>query len=148
MKGVESSYIKYKTSDDLSNGSQRDIVVRITDICGQRDRFHSVTKQCYRGIHGVALICSLDCPESVQNLKTKWNDDIYEYAPDNVYGIVIINKCDLLQSSSKKDELYKENIIKYEKIMRAAIQFANYVGYPVYCCSCITGGTLLFIFII
>ena len=132
--GIETCHVKL--IDDEDDGD--DTIIRITDICGQ-DRFRSLTRQCYRNIHGVVLICSLDCAESVSSLRTKWSDDIYQYAPDDIYGIVIINKCDLLYSSSMDDEIFANKKLEYESLMRQAISFANFVGFPVYNTSCITG---------
>lgn len=138
--GIESCVVKYTQMRGKKCKDNNNIIVRITDICGQ-DRFRSLTRQCYRGIHGVVLICSLDCPDSVKSLKTKWSDDVFEYAPDNIYGAVIVNKVDLLYSSSKDDQIFANSHKKsqYESLMRQAISFANFIGYPVYNCSALTG---------
>eukprot|EP00483_Globobulimina_turgida_P011053 UN11074 len=74
------------------------------------------------------------------NLKGSWSDDVFENAPDDIYGIVVVNKCDLLHSAeANMDESMKGKINKYETLMRSAVQFANFIQYPVYCTSTITG---------
>eukprot|EP01084_Bolivina_argentea_P100927 181042_1 len=131
--GIESSYLQFKEAS-----RKQDVIVRVTDICGQ-DRFRSLTRQCYRNIHGVVLIASLDCKESVKNLESKWMEAVYENAPDNVYGIVVVNKCDLLHCSSEEDVVFTEKRNEYETLMKAAVQFANVVGFPIYNTSTVTG---------
>lgn len=80
------------------------------------------------------MVCSVDNRESVKNLKKKWTDDIFEHAPDSIYGIVVVNKCDLLQVCQDTVQLHR-----YEEVMRSAIQFAHSMGYPIYSTSAVTG---------
>jgi len=129
--GIESVFVQCEQKGLLTDDEK--VVVRITDICGQ-DKFRSVSRQCYRGIHGVVMVCSVDNVDSVKNLRRKWSDDLFEFAPDNVYGVVVVNKCDLLHSVRDEGELQK-----YELVMRSAIQFSHFMGYPVYCTSAVTG---------
>ncbi len=60
----------------------------------------------------------------------------FEHAPDDIYVIVIVNKCDLLHSNSGNDI---QNIRQYQRVQKAAVKFAAQNGYPIYNTSCITG---------
>lgn len=80
------------------------------------------------------MVCSVDNPDSVLNLKRKWSDDIFEHAPDHFYGAVVVNKCDLLQTTQDQTEMRR-----YEQVMRSAIKFAHCMGYPIYSTSAVTG---------
>eukprot|EP01083_Nonionella_stella_P090296 252270_1 len=112
------------------------INARLGDIAGQFDRFHNLMKQCFRNIHGAVLVCSVDERKSVKHLLTKWHQKLLDHAPQDVYVIVIINKCDLLHTNAGHDI---QKTRQYERVQKAAIQFANRNGYPVYNTSCITG---------
>lgn len=76
------------------------IQITIQDISGEFDRYHSMLRSSYRGIHAAILICSVDQSDSVLNLRKKWWPELKDYAPEAVDGLILVNKCDLLHSTN------------------------------------------------
>lgn len=125
--GAEFSFIKALTKYENKN----DISIRLQDICGQFDRTGRLSQSCYRNIHGVIMVISIDDQQSVIDLSNNWHKDIINYAPDDIYCIVLLNKFDLYIND-------KTNI-KYKKTIEKAQLFAKTNGYPIYNTSVIKG---------
>lgn len=111
------------------------VAVQIRDVPGQFDRFRSLIKSQYRGIHGCVLMCSLDDIESVKSLKKNWIKEVYQHAPDNIYCIVLLNKYDKINESG----IDQQTLLQYQKVEKMAREFAQDNGYPLYNTSCATG---------
>ena len=75
---------------NLDNG--KTIKVQIWDTAGQ-DRFKSITKNYYKGAHGIILIYDVTKRKTFDNLKN-WIDTIKEEVSDKVSVILVGNKID------------------------------------------------------
>lgn len=92
-----------------------DIKIQIWDTAGQ-ERFRAITKNYYRGCHGIILIYDVTSHESFDNIR-KWINDIRENADNNPVIIIVANKIDLVDTRviSKESglELAKEYNMPY-----------------------------------
>jgi small GTP-binding protein len=68
------------------------VKVQIWDTAGQ-DRFKSITKNYYKGAHGIILIYDVSNPKTYDNIK-KWLAQIKEEASSKVCIILVANKID------------------------------------------------------
>ena len=68
------------------------VKVQIWDTAGQ-DRFKSITKNYYKGAHGIILIYDVTKRKTFDNLKN-WIDTIKEEVSDKVSVILVGNKID------------------------------------------------------
>ena len=70
----------------------RMVKIQIWDTAGQ-DRFRSITKNYYKGAHGIVLIYDITEKKSFANVKN-WMDQIKEEVSDRVTIILVGNKID------------------------------------------------------
>ena len=83
--------LDYKKKDvNLDNG--KTVKVQIWDTAGQ-DRFKSITKNYYKGAHGIILIYDVTTRKTFDNVR-KWIDIIKEEVSDKVSVILVGNKID------------------------------------------------------
>ena len=75
----------------LKNG--KSIKLQIWDTAGQ-DRFRAITKNYYKGSHGLILIYDITNTQSFENVKT-WVNQIREEASSNVIIYIAGNKVDM-----------------------------------------------------
>ena len=75
----------------LKNGKA--VKIQIWDTAGQ-DRFRSITKNYYKGSHGIILIYDITNPITFENI-THWVSQVREEASKNVVIYLIGNKIDL-----------------------------------------------------
>ena len=75
---------------NLDNG--KTVKVQIWDTAGQ-DRFKSITKNYYKGAHGIILIYDVTTRKTFDNVR-KWIDTIKEEVSDKVNVILVGNKID------------------------------------------------------
>ena len=75
----------------LKNG--KTVKIQIWDTAGQ-DRFRSITKNYYKGSHGIILIYDITNPITFENI-THWVSQVREEASKNVVIYLIGNKIDL-----------------------------------------------------
>ena len=68
------------------------IKIQVWDTAGQ-DRFRSITKNYYKGAHGIVLIYDITEKKSFANVKN-WMDQIKEEVSDRVTIILVGNKID------------------------------------------------------
>ena len=73
--------------------SGKDIKLQIWDTAGQ-DRFRSLTKNYYKGSHGILLIYDVTNVQSLENVKT-WVTQIREEASKDVIIYIVANKIDM-----------------------------------------------------
>ena len=79
-----------KKSVNLDNG--KTVNIQIWDTAGQ-DRFKSITKNYYKGAHGIILIYDVTTRKTFDNVR-KWIDTIKEEVSDKVNVILVGNKID------------------------------------------------------
>ena len=75
----------------LKNG--KNIKLQIWDTAGQ-DRFRAITKNYYKGSHGIILIYDVTNLQTFENVKT-WVNQIREEASPNVVIYIAANKIDM-----------------------------------------------------
>ena len=75
----------------LQNG--QDVKLQIWDTAGQ-DRFHSLTRNYFKGAHGIILLYDITTQSSFDNV-SKWIKQIKEDASEKVVIILVGNKIDL-----------------------------------------------------
>ena len=74
----------------LKNG--KSIKMQIWDTAGQ-DRFRAITKNYYRGLHGIILIYDVTCRRTFESIKN-WVSQIREEATKKVTIYLVANKID------------------------------------------------------
>ena len=84
----------------LKNG--KNIKLQIWDTAGQ-DRFRAITKNYYKGAHGIILIYDVTSLQTYENVKT-WINQIREDAPANVVIYIAGNKIDMEEERKVKTE--------------------------------------------
>ena len=73
--------------------SGKNIKLQIWDTAGQ-DRFRAITKNYYKGSHGIILIYDVTNLQTFENVKT-WVSQIREEASNNVVIYIAANKIDM-----------------------------------------------------
>ena len=73
--------------------SGKKIKLQISDTAGQ-DRFRAITKNYYKGSHGIILIYDVTSIQTYENIKT-WVSQIREEASSNVVIYIVGNKIDM-----------------------------------------------------
>ena len=73
--------------------SGKKIKLQIWDTAGQ-DRFRAITKNYYKGSHGIILIYDVTSLQTFENIKT-WVSQIREEASPNVVIYIVGNKIDI-----------------------------------------------------
>ena len=73
--------------------SGKKIKLQIWDTAGQ-DRFRAITKNYYKGSHGIILIYDVTSIQTYENIKT-WVSQIREEASSNVVIYIVGNKIDM-----------------------------------------------------
>ena len=83
--------------------SGKKIKLQIWDTAGQ-DRFRAITKNYYKGSHGIILIYDVTSIQTYENIKT-WVSQIREEASSNVVIYIVGNKIDMEEERKvSKDE--------------------------------------------
>ena len=88
----------------LKNG--KTVKIQIWDTAGQ-DKFRAITKNYYKGSHGIILIYDITNPKTFQNI-TDWVSQVREEASNNVVIYLIGNKIDLSNERNVSTEEGKE----------------------------------------
>ena len=73
--------------------SGKEIKLQIWDTAGQ-DRFRSITKNYYKGSHGIILIYDVTSLKTFENVKS-WVSQIHEEISDKVVIYLVANKIDM-----------------------------------------------------
>ena len=73
--------------------SGKDIKLQIWDTAGQ-DRFRAITKNYYKGSHGIILIYDVTSLKTFENVKS-WVSQIHEEISDKVVIYLVANKIDM-----------------------------------------------------
>ena len=105
----------------LKNGNV--VKIQIWDTAGQ-DRFHAITRNYFKGAHGIILIYDITKRETFGNVEN-WINQIKEEVSDKVCIILVGNKIDLEQ----------KRVVSTEEGKKMAEQF----DLMFFECSCKTG---------
>ena len=73
--------------------SGKEVKLQIWDTAGQ-DRFRSITKNYYKGLHGIILIYDVTSLKTFENVKS-WVSQIHEEISDKVVIYLVGNKIDM-----------------------------------------------------
>ena len=84
----------------LSSG--KNVKVQIWDTAGQ-DRFRAITKNYFKGAHGIILIYDVTDEQSFDNV-SNWINQIKEEASDNVIIFLVGNKIDDVENRKIQTE--------------------------------------------
>ena len=106
------------------------VKIQIWDTAGQ-DRFRSITKNYYKGAHGIILLYDITDRKSYDNVKT-WVEQIREEVSEKVSIILVGNKIDDVEGRKVKTE-------EGEKL-------AKEIGLSFFECSAKTGENIDLIF--
>ena len=95
--------------------NNRKIRIQIWDTAGE-DRFRAITKNYYKGAHGIVLIYDVTDQQSFQHIKD-WVDKIKEESKEGVIIYLVGNKIDLIDkriiTNADGKKLSEEIKIKY-----------------------------------
>ena len=83
------------------------VKIQIWDTAGQ-DRFRSITKNYYKGAHGIILIYDVTARKTFDNVKA-WVEQIREEVSDKVSIILVGNKIDDVEGRKVKYKKNKQN---------------------------------------
>jgi small GTP-binding protein len=91
------------------------IKMQIWDTAGQ-DRFRAITKNYYKGSHGIILMFDLTSQDSFNNIKN-WLTQIKDNTNEKIKIILVGNKCDAINrrviDKEKAEKLAKDFDLKY-----------------------------------
>jgi small GTP-binding protein len=82
--------------------SGKEVKLQIWDTAGQ-DRFRSITKNYYKGSHGIILIYDVTSLKTFENVKS-WVSQIHEEISDKVVIYLVGNKIDMDDERKVKTE--------------------------------------------
>ena len=99
----------------ISLPNDKTVKMQIWDTAGQ-DRFRAITKNYYKGAHGIVLMFDLTSEESFLNIKT-WLGQVKENASDKIKVILVGNKSDAVDrrkiDKEKAENLSRDFDLKY-----------------------------------
>nr|AOC97478.1 Rho family protein [Volvariella volvacea] len=106
------------------------VELSLWDTAGQEE-FDRLRSLSYAETHVVMICFSVDNPISLENVETKWLDEILEYCP-GVKLVLVALKCDLRDDRHVKDRLqrYGTHPVQYEEGLAVArrIRASRYLG--------------------
>ncbi|KAI0305951.1 small GTPase superfamily [Multifurca ochricompacta] len=96
------------------------VELSLWDTAGQEE-FDRLRSLSYAETHVVMMCFSVDNPTSLENVETKWLDEILEYCP-GVKLVLVALKCDLRDDASTKERLarYGMQTVQYEEGLATA----------------------------
>ncbi|KZS94389.1 ras-domain-containing protein [Sistotremastrum niveocremeum HHB9708] len=96
------------------------VELSLWDTAGQED-FDRLRSLSYAETHVVMLCFSVDNPTSLENIETKWIDEIVEHCP-GVKLVLVALKCDLRDDRNVRDRLarYGKTTVQYEEGLAVA----------------------------
>jgi len=91
------------------------VEMSLWDTAGQEE-FDRLRSLSYAETHVVMMCFSVDNPTSLENIETKWLEEIVEYCP-GVKLVLVALKCDLRDDPSTRDRLarYGMEAVQYEE---------------------------------
>eukprot|EP01121_Diplochlamys_sp_Union-15-3_P015268 TRINITY_DN5011_c0_g4_i1.p1 TRINITY_DN5011_c0_g4~~TRINITY_DN5011_c0_g4_i1.p1 ORF type:complete len:209 (+),score=28.13 TRINITY_DN5011_c0_g4_i1:85-711(+) len=96
--------VDFKTKNIDIDG--RNIKLQIWDTAGQ-ERFRTITSSYYRGANGIVVVYDITNLETFKNVQ-KWLQEIDRYACENVFKVLVGNKCDLVNERKVPAQTAKE----------------------------------------
>ena len=90
-----------------------DFKILLMDPCGQ-EKFKNITKNYYRGCHGVILMTDVTNKNSFNNIKNFWMKQVSNNCNDDILKVLLINKMDLIDENNNNK--ITENIKNYGKL--------------------------------
>ncbi|KAM0793489.1 hypothetical protein ACM66B_000930 [Microbotryomycetes sp. NB124-2] len=96
------------------------IELSLWDTAGQED-FDKLRSLSYADTHIVLLCFSVDIPDSLDNVESKWVDEIVNHVP-GVKICLVACKCDLREDPSTKSKLaqYNQRPVQYQEGLEVA----------------------------
>jgi len=96
------------------------VELSLWDTAGQEE-FDRLRSLSYAETHVVMVCFSVDNPTSLENVESKWLDEILEYCP-GVKLVLVALKCDLREDRAVKDRLqrYGQHTVQYEEGLTVA----------------------------
>ena len=107
------------------------VELSLWDTAGQEE-FDRLRSLSYDNTHAIMLCFSVDSPQSLENVETKWKNEIEENCP-GVKIVLVALKCDLRESQDDEDENPQEPkrpMIEYKQGLQVAqnIKALRYLG--------------------
>jgi len=96
------------------------IEMSLWDTAGQED-FDRLRSLSYAETHVIMLCFSVDNPVSLENVESKWLDEIHEHCP-GVKLVLVALKCDLREDRAVREKLrqYSKQPVQYEEGLAVA----------------------------
>jgi len=96
------------------------VEMSLWDTAGQED-FDRLRSLSYAETHVIMLCFSVDNPTSLENVESKWLDEILEHCP-GVKVVLVALKCDLRDDRGVRDRLarYGRQAVQYEEGLEVA----------------------------
>tara|TARA_R110002003_G_scaffold288_6_gene18382 strand:+ start:13474 stop:13914 length:441 start_codon:yes stop_codon:yes gene_type:complete len=108
------------------------VELSLWDTAGQEE-FDRLRSLSYDDTHAIMLCFSVDSPDSLENVETKWVGEIAENCP-GVKLVLVALKCDLRkrEDDDGENEEPEKPCIDYEEGLRVAekIKALRYLGMP------------------
>jgi len=99
---------------------EQTVELSLWDTAGQEE-FDRLRSLSYAETHVIMICFSVDNPVSLENVESKWLDEILEYCP-GVKLVLVALKCDLRDDSAVKERLnrYGSHTVQYEEGLAVA----------------------------
>lgn len=105
------------------------VELSLWDTAGQEE-FDRLRSLSYDDTHAIMLCFSVDSPDSLENVETKWVSEIAENCP-GVKLVLVALKCDLRKKDDDEEEAQPEKpLIQYDEGLKVAerIKALRYLG--------------------
>lgn len=109
------------------------VELSLWDTAGQEE-FDRLRSLSYDDTHAIMLCFSVDSPDSLENVETKWVSEIAENCP-GVKLVLVALKCDLRKKDEDEEEAQPEKpLIQYDEGLKIAekIKALRYLGMSPY----------------
>ncbi|RXK39186.1 rho family protein [Tremella mesenterica] len=105
---------------ELMQVDEQTVEFSLWDTAGQED-FDRLRSLSYADTHVVMICFSVDSPASLENVESKWIQEVNQYCP-GVKVILVALKCDLREDVTVKEKLARRNMrtVSYEEGLAVA----------------------------
>lgn len=106
------------------------VELSLWDTAGQEE-FDRLRSLSYDDTHAIMLCFSVDSPDSLENVESKWVAEIAENCP-GVKLVLVALKCDLREQREEEEDGHQKEMIMYQQGLEVAkrIQALRYLGKP------------------